>query len=540
MTLTFSLQQQRPTIELRPHQVRAIDMLRQSLAHHRRVVLQLPTGAGKTVIAADIVRQARSKGNRVVFCVPAISLIDQTVERFVQNGIDLYEIGVIQGNHPMTRAHAPVQVASVQTLVYRDLPETDLVIVDECHRKAKAVDAWMDASVDGKLRFIGLTATPWAKGMGAANRYEDLIRPTNMHELMDAGFLARPKVFVPTGGTLDLDARVKTVAGDWHEGELSEAMQDPTLVADIVTTWVIHRQKHVERVNERRSEGDTEANEYFGTLCFAVDRAHARKLYDRFADAGISSEYIDANTPREERDRIGRRLEGGEVDVVVNIGTLTTGVDWDVRCLILARPTKSEMLFVQIIGRALRTAPGKEHALILDHSDTHLRLGMVTDIDYAELDDGKKAKQSKTKERELPLPKECVVCAVLIPPLAKTCPSCGADAPRPPVIEEADGELAEFGATNQPQSKTRSLKDEVRDLGKQQVYSQLLSYAASKGYKDGWAANKYREVFDVWPRGLAKDPVPVGYLISAYIYDENRKFARKQRRLERQREQQGL
>ena len=509
--------QARHQVELWPHQVRAIEMLRMSLAHpdpgqrHKRTVLQLPTGAGKTVIAAEIIRMARRKQSRVVFCVPAISLIDQTVERFIQHGHDAWHVGVIQGNHPLTRPHAPIQVASVQTLVFRDLPKTDLVIVDECHRKAKAVDAWMDANES--LQFIGLSATPWAKGMG--KRYTDLVRPTSMHELMDGGFLARPKVFVPTHGTLDL-TRVKTVAGDYHEGQLAEAMSKPELVADIVSTWASHRP----------TDGS-----YFGTLCFAVDRAHARILHERFTESGWRAEYIDAYTKREERDRIGKRLEAGDIDVVVNIGTLTTGVDWDVRCLILARPTKSEMLFVQIIGRALRTAPGKDHALILDHSDTHLRLGMVMDIDHDELDMGNKAKASQSKPHDLPLPKECKVCGELIPPLAKQCPGCGADAPRPPAIEEAEGELAEFDGANQSGSRSRSvpLKERVAELGRQAVYAQLIDYAETKGYKLGWASNKYRDVFGVWPRGLAKQREPYSYLIQTWIHAENRKYHRRKR-----------
>jgi Helicase conserved C-terminal domain len=91
--------------------------------------------------------------------------------------------------------------------------------------------------------------------------------------------------------------------------------------------------------------------------------------------AGVSAGYIDAYTPSAERKQIERQFHAGEITVVCNVGCLTTGADWDVRCIILARPTKSEMLFVQIIGRGLRTATGKLDCLILDHSDTHARLG---------------------------------------------------------------------------------------------------------------------------------------------------------------------
>ena len=117
-------------------------------------------------------------------------------------------------------------------------------------------------------------------------------------------------------------------------------------------------------------------------MLFAVDCAHAQALQERFNEAGIACGYQDAHTSSADRAAIKRAFHNGDLKVVANIGTLTTGVDWDVRCLQLARPTKSEMLFVQIIGRCLRTADGKDNALILDHTDTTARLGMVTEIHH--------------------------------------------------------------------------------------------------------------------------------------------------------------
>src|SRR5439155_12036812 len=108
----------------------------------------------------------------------------------------------------------------------------------------------------------------------------------------------------------------------------------------------------------------------------------------KFLEEDIPAEYIDCYTEAPERKAIAERFHAGEVKVVCNVGCLTTGVDWDVRCIILARPTRSEMLYVQLVGRGLRTADGKTEALILDHSDNHVRLGFVTDIHYDELDQG--------------------------------------------------------------------------------------------------------------------------------------------------------
>ena len=123
---------------LRPHQVQALDALKWSIVEgDRHPMVQAPTGAGKTVLAAHIVAGAHAKGNRVAFCVPSISLIDQTFERFVENGIDPADMGVIQADHPWRRAHAPIQIATAQSLARRDRPDADVIVIDEAHVRHK-------------------------------------------------------------------------------------------------------------------------------------------------------------------------------------------------------------------------------------------------------------------------------------------------------------------------------------------------------------------------------------------------------------------
>ena len=320
----------------RKHQRQSIDRLRQSLARGcSRPCLQLPTGAGKTFVASMIVNGALAKGNRVVFTVPALSLINQTVEAFEAEGVT--QIGVIQADHPRTDWTAPVQVASVQTLARRDRPDCEVVVVDECHIGSKVISEWMAECPD--VPFIGLSATPWRQGM--SSEYDDLIIGATMQELIDAGFLSSFRVFAPAHPDL---SGVKTTAGDFNQGQLGEVMGEGQMVADVVSTWL-------------------EKGEARPTLCFAVDRAHAKKLQADFERSGVPTGYVDAYTDEVERALVARRFERGEIKVVCNVGCLTTGVDWDVRCIILARPTKSEMLYVQMIGRGLRTADGKNDCL---------------------------------------------------------------------------------------------------------------------------------------------------------------------------------
>ena len=453
-------------MELRDYQNDAIAKLRLSLAAgHKRPVIQAPTGSGKTVIAAALVRMAREKGKRVLFCVPAIELIDQTVERFARNGI--LEVGVIQSNHELTDYSQPVQVCSVQTLSRRDIPMADMVILDEAHVRFKLYERWVDLPQWQKIPFVGLTATPWSKGMGKI--FDDLIIGVTMQELIDKRHLSDFKVFAPAHPDL---SGVKTVLGDYEVKGLGSAMNKNALVADIVSTWL-------------------ERGENRPTLCFAVNRLHAKHIQMRFEEAGVRTGYVDAHTPRDERKELAYKFAQGEIKIVCNVGVLTTGVDWDVRCLILARPTKSEILYCQIIGRALRPAEGKDHALILDHSDTTLRLGFVTDIAHDRLDDG--SINRSDVEKTVPLPKECPKCAYLRPPKTRQCPACGFVAEPVNKIETEVGELLELTRGKKQKKPNYSM------LEKNRFYSELLCYARSKGYADGWAYWSYKDKFGVAP-----------------------------------------
>jgi DNA repair protein RadD len=454
---------------LYPHQQLAVELVRNSLGTgHKRPVLQAPTGFGKTVVAAAIVEKALAKGKRVIFTVPKLSLIDQTVERFSEEGIRA--IGVVQGYHPDTDAAQPVQVCSIQTLRRRKLPEADLVLIDEAHEVHDFHREWMEKPEWKNIPFVGLTATPWTRGLGKL--YDDLLMPTTTTELIQKKFLAPFRVFAPSHPDL---AGVKTVAGDYHEGQLSEVMSKKELTADVVKTWL-------------------EKGEDRPTLAFCVDLAHARKLQEQFEASGVACGYVDAFTSRAQRGEIATRFRNRLLQVVCSVGTLTTGIDWDVRCIILARPTKSEILYVQIIGRGLRTGVGKDHCLILDHSDTTLKLGFVTDIHHVELDDGKPNRSAKTSVAEEKKPRECPSCKVL--KNTHVCPSCGFAPQRQSQLKVRDGELVEL-----------TFRKGKKDLGHpQSVYSGLLWYGQTRNYKPGWAAMQYRNAFGSWPDGLAKTP----------------------------------
>ena len=296
--------------DLRPYQATTVAQTEQALlASASHMVLQLATGGGKTVIAAHIILKALEGGKRVIFIVSDLSLIQQTIDRFISNGISIFDIGVIQAKHELTNWNKRVQIASRQTLERRNMPPTDIVIIDEVHKWSKSYEKWLKGAWS-HIPVIGLSATPWRRGLG--KYFKNLIIGATTQELIDAGHLSPFRVFAPASPDL---SKVRTVAGDYRDDDLSEAMNKDGLVADVVDTWIA------------RGKGRP-------TLCFAVDRTHAKHLQQQFIAGGVVAEYIDCFTAAPDRDAIAKRFHTGQVEVVCNVGCLTTGVDWDVRCII--------------------------------------------------------------------------------------------------------------------------------------------------------------------------------------------------------------
>lgn len=494
-------------VELWPEQTAALDGLRMSLRGGRKhPVLELPTGSGKTVVAAKIVAGARAKGKRVAMTVPLMNLIDQTWERFCSYGVDPEEVGVTQADHPLSRPRAPVQICSVQTLTSRkQWPEADVVVVDECHVQHKVIYQWM-AGRPGAV-FVGLSATPWARGM--ADWWDDLVKPTTMKDLIEAKRLSRLCAFGPEK-RLDLDD-VKIVAGEYHEGQLSQKMRKKEIIADVVQTWC--------DVADNRP-----------TLVFAVDRNHAAVLTDRFNSVGVATAYVDGEVGRDDRHVIVNAFNRGEFRVIVSIGTMNAGIDLDVRCVSYARPCKSEILFVQSVGRGMRWRADKDHLLLLDHTNCSTDMGLPMDIRFERLLPGRARNNVEIAlgERTVKKPLICPQCRRLAEHGAKVCEGCGHAFKASTDVRELPGHLRAMSLEAAARADKRKVNRVWSVDEKARFFGELKTVRLAKGYKDGWAACKYKDRFGVWPndpRVRYEPPRPVTLDTSSWLRSQQIRWA---------------
>jgi superfamily II DNA or RNA helicase len=474
----------------RAWQARTIPLIRDAIREgHRRIVIQSPTGAGKTLLAAHLFAGSIAKGKRPIFTVPDITLVDQTLKSFERVGI--HDVGVIQANHSRTDRDAQVQIASVQSLIRRELPDADFIMVDECHVVYDALMKLLDGPIWADKVVIGLSATPWARGMGL--HWSKLIIGATIKELIHEKILCPFRIYAPSED-VDLSG-VHIVKGEFDEGESSAVMRQAKITADVVKTWR-------ERWNRDR------------TFMFCVDRAHAREQQARFEAAGIPFGYIDGIMSLDERRPVFQQFRDSTIKGIASVGCLSRGVDEDVHCIIDAKPKNSEMAFVQEVGRGLRNPSGDKELLILDHAGNTLRLGMVTDILHEKLDARKPGDRTKAfaDDAGKKKPHKCPHCNAIIPYGRAKCPVCGAVLKTASTTRHRDGELVEFSLEAEHERKGW----ETNPPDPQQWYGGFLQIAADRGYAEGWAAYRFREKFGRFPDGLRKSPCEPTKAIRAF------------------------
>ena len=436
---------------LRPRQVAAVEAVRAAYRRgKRRVLLVAPTGSGKTEMYLSVVHGALARGNKVLVLASQEELIEQPGRKLDAAGQDF---GVLQGDHYRVRPWLPLQLASVQTLARRGArPEASVVICDEAH--LFVADTFKRIVTDyPKAVILGLTATPRRlDGRGLGELFEELVVATTIEKEIADGFLVPVQTLAPNVPDL---SELEVSHGDFARGKAARFMERPAIVGDVVKTW------------KARAEGRP-------TIGFAVDIAHSEKMVAACRGAGINTAHVDGSASRSERGRLLADLTNGQLQWLWNCQLLGLGVDIPrVSCVVMARPTLSETVYLQQGGRGLRPFPGKDHLLLLDHAGNCLRHGLITWEREWSLD-GKRVRCADEQVPGLRLP--CPVCFAVSPASAVVCVLCGAFFPKKPrIVLERPGELREVTLASRagrfdPEMRARMLAKWIRD-GRERGYA---------------------------------------------------------------------
>lgn len=450
-------------LELRDYQQRVIDDVRDRLkAGIRSILIQLPTGGGKTVLTAKMIGTAAAKDYRAWFTVHRRELIRQSTRTFHQVGIPH---GLIAADAVMD-IRRRVQIASIQTLVRRleRLAPPDLIVWDECHHLAAGTWARIYAEYPDAIH-IGLSATPERlDGAGLAPFFQEMVHGPSVRELIDNGYLSPFRMFSMPSVNMD---GADHKGGDFKRQDVIERMEKSTVIGDAVSHYVRHAMG-------RRG------------IAFECSIERSERLAEQFRAAGVPALHVDGNTDSTIRDRAMRDLEAGHLKILTNVDLFGEGVDVPaievIHCL---RPTDSLGLWLQQCGRGLRPSPGKDHCVIFDHAGNLQRHG-PPDLDREWTLAGHK--DDKRGKGEGPGPRQCPSCFAMNAPAALVCLECRKPFPvQAREIEQVEGDLqeVEVAAMRRQAAHEQSMAED---------YQSLVQLGRIRGYRnpEGWAEHVAR------------------------------------------------
>ena len=390
---------------LRDYQQEMLDRLHLAWEQHQSVMVQMPTGTGKTILLAEAIREEfrinkfkinKFKINKFKIQNPSAvasggvlvvahrrELIDQISRTLDKFGI---EHGLIVSGKPVDETKQ-VQVASIQTLTRRPLPTSpkgeelfapSLIIIDEAHHAQaktyrKLWEQWPEA------RFLGLTATPCRMGgQSFTDLFDTLLQSKSITDFIAEGWLSDFEYMSVRPDNIVLN-RVRSLTkrgadGDYQTKEMALVLDCPESIAHLYECYASFA---------RGKKG----------IVYAIDKAHARHISEYYCAQGVRCCWIEAKTPVKERQQLVEDYRRGMIDIIVNVDIFSEGFDCpEVEFIQLARPTLSLSKYLQQVGRGMRVSPGKPHVLILDNVGLYQTFGLPTvERDWEQLFLGKEA-----------------------------------------------------------------------------------------------------------------------------------------------------
>jgi DNA repair protein RadD len=427
-------------------------------AGKRRLIMWVPTGGGKGLMMSDLVKDVANMGKTTMTVMRRRELIFQTQKNY--NKYHQHLTSIIMGNDKGYVYGSPHQICSIDTIrtrmlmdAYQYLAKSRLFIIDECHDSNsptyQRMFEWILKENPDAI-FIGFTATPFTVGGKPLDFWQDYVQPIKPSDMRDLGWLVPVVHYAPEGKINTVGLKVEQ--GDFKEKDLFQRASDSVIVGDVVSTWI--------KLGENRP-----------TLMFCVNKEHSQLMAAAFNLRGIPAIHVDESTTSAERAAALADLKSGKYKIISSIETMTTGIDAPfVSCLVMARPTWSEVLYVQTIGRGLRPYKVcadcgfeygaekeclrckshlaryvKKDCIVLDHAANAERHGFAYDDRQAKLkhlmgiDEQKKYASGAYRKVAKPVT-ICETCYVYVSP-GQPCSVCGVVKKNIELPKEESGEL---------------------------------------------------------------------------------------------------
>lgn len=448
-------------MQLRDYQIDMIDRTREAMRSHQRVLLQSPTGSGKTALAVHMMKSAMQKNKSAFFNVHQKELLKQTSKAL---WLQRLEHGMIASGKG--KSNQPVQVASVATLVNRlsMYEHPDLLLIDEAHRALantyiRIIQAYPNA------RLLGLTATPIrTDGRGLGDLFDHIVKGPSIRWLIDNGYLCDYDLYgIPSDINLD---DVKTTAGDYNAADLALAVDKPKITGDAVEHYI------------RLGEGGQCV-----VMCVTID--HANHVANMYRAAGIKADSLHSIS--EDRDGKLSKFEDKSTKVLATVGLMTEGVDIPgINVIQWLRPTKSRRIYMQGNGRGFRPKEDGSGMIILDHVGNYLRFGMPDDDYEWSLDSEKQSKRKKSEEKDIGI-QSCGKCLTVFRSGVSVCPGCGAEVElKERKIEVVEGNLEKI-------DRSMIIRERRQEQGQARGLTDLVDIGIRRGMKNPavWSANVF-------------------------------------------------
>lgn len=439
--------------ELYDYQEKLVKQARQSIANGSKgVFIQSPPGSGKSVIIAEIARLSTIKNNHILFIVHRKELAEQIENDFLKNGVNMKQV-------------------TIQTVIKawnrrETMPYPQIIITDETHHSRAKTYQKLYEYFNQAFR-LGFSATPWRmNGKGFTDIYDELLTGPSVKWLIENKRLAPYKYFAEA--SIDRKHLTQNSMGEFDNQSIAKEFEKSRIYGEIVK----HYQKYA---NNRKA------------IVYAPSIEISKQITSEFQKVGIQAKHADGTTPKNEREQIMNEFRNNRIQILCNVDLISEGFNVpDCSCVILARPTKSLVLFLQQAMRCMRFQENKE-AIILDHVGNVHEFGLP-DMDREWTLNGRNKKKSNKPSKSLA--KQCTFCQAWVEPQTKICPHCKqAFEVQEREIEFVDGELQEVNKENFVTNyKKIKFKREWGDKDKNELETidDYYLFAKARGYKDSW------------------------------------------------------